>query len=396
MTPSLFWPNLTSMRRFSWIAIPVVAVAAAFAQSPGGSSGGANSGGPGTPHTTPVVSLKIPNETAPPGGVAQMKFLNTEPTPISSGRPHGLFDPTMFDDIWGIQLFNSLGDLNGVALIDGSSFSIDYVSDGTLQGTDYPVMTIALHVRPDAVPGSHSQFDLDNSTSFDVNSVAAIVKPIAPATITVGGSISIVNVVPGGGLQPAGSLVKILGLGFQPRTQIQLNNVQAKSVSVVSPTEIDIVLAQATDMTGKKIQVVNPDGSQDTYFSYLRGISMGVSNWGLLNSCVPIFSSVTHSYALFPSIAPAASSQFSGIAVQNPSSLPVNITVSLFDAAHALVGTSTVPIPPGYRFMREIHELLGATAASGDTVVVTADQPIQVFAYMADTAAHTVTPVAAQ
>jgi hypothetical protein len=393
MTPFCFWPNLTSMRSLSRFAISLLAVAAGFAQGPGGNSQG---GGPGTTHNTPAVSLKIPNETVPPGGVAQMKFLNTEPTPISSGRPHGLFDPTMFDDIWGIQLFNSLGDLNGVALVDGSSFSIQYISNGTLQGTDYPVMTIALHVRPNAVPGSRSQFDLDPSSSFNVSSVPAIVKPIAPATVTVGGSISIVNVVPGGGLQPAGAVIRLQGLGFQPRTQVQLSNVQAKSISVVSSTEIDIVLAQATDMTGKKIQVVNPDGSQDTYFSYLRGVNMGVSNWGLLNSCVPIFSSVTHSHAVFPAIAPAGPSQFSGIAVQNPTSLPVNVTVSLRNTSNSVIGQSTIPLPSGYRFMREIHELLGITAAPGNTVVVTADQPIQVFAYMADTAAHTVAPIAAQ
>lgn len=384
MTLVDFWPTLTSMRSLSRFPISLLAVAAVFAQGPGGSGNKA------------VISLKITNETVPPGGVAQMKFLNTEPTPISSGRPHGLFDPTMFDDIWGIQLFDSLGDLNGVALVDGSSFSVQYISNGTLQGTDYPLMTIALHARPTAVPGSHSQFGLDPSTSFNVSSVPAVVKPIAPATVTIGGTISIVNVVPGGGPQPAGAVIRIEGLGFRPRTQVQLNNVPAKSVSVVSSTEIDIVLAQATDMTGKKIQVVNPDGSQDTYFSYLRGVNMGVSNWALLNNCVPIFSSVTHSRAVFHALAPAGPQQFSGIALQNPSSFPVNVTVSLRDAANSLIAKSTLPLPSGYRFMREIHELLGATAAPGNTLIVTADQPIQIFAYIADIAAHTVTPFAAQ
>jgi hypothetical protein len=122
---------------------------------------------------------------------------------------------------------------------------------------------------------------------------------------------------------------------------------------------------------------------------------MGVSNWGLLNSCVPIFSAVTHSRAVFTSIAPENSSEFSGIAVQNPGLLPVNITVSLFSAAGEPVSSATLPVPPGYRFMREVHELTGATAAAGDYMVVTASAPIQVFGYMADTISHTVTPFAA-
>src|SRR5262249_58250287 len=33
------------------------------------------------------ISLQIPNESGPPGGVVQMKFIVTEPTPISSGGP---------------------------------------------------------------------------------------------------------------------------------------------------------------------------------------------------------------------------------------------------------------------------------------------------------------------
>ena len=324
-----------------------------------------------------------------------MKFLNTEPTPISSGRPHGLFDETMFDDVLGIQLFNSLGDLNGVALVGGPSISLAFVSNGALQGTDYPVMTIALHVRASAVVGSTTQFDLDSSSTFDVNATPAMVKPIAPATVTVGGSISIVNVVPGGGLLPAGSVVKVYGLGFHSRTQVQLSNVHTQSIAVVSPTEIDMTLAQPTDMTGKKIQVVNPDGSQDTYFSYLRGINMGVSTCSLINSAVPIFSSVTHSQAVFSSIAPALPSQVSGIAVQNPELIPVNVTVFLYSARHTLLGRATLPIPPGYRAMREFHELTGAAATPGSYAVVSASAPIQVFGFLADNAARTFTPFAA-
>ena len=271
-----------------------------------------------------------------------MKFLSTEPTPISTGRPHGFYDDSMFDDVLGIELFNPAGDLNGVALVSGGAISVNFECVGALQGTDYPVMTVAMHVRPDALPGSQSQFDLDPSTAFTVNYLPAIVKPIAPATITVGGSISVTNVAPGGGVLPAGTVVKIEGLGFERRTQVQLSGIPAQSVAVVSPTEIDIVLQQATNMTGKKIQVVNPDGSQDTYFSYMRGINLRASNQPMLAHAVPIFSSATHSQAAFTPVAPGSADQFSGLAMQNQNLEIANVTVTLYSAYNQALSSTAI------------------------------------------------------
>src|SRR5690348_17588364 len=89
------------------------------AGGPGPSSG---SGGGGS--STPQVSLHIPNETAPPGGLAQMKFMVTEPTPISTGGPSLAFAAATFDAVWGIELFSPTGDVNGVATVNGSRINI--------------------------------------------------------------------------------------------------------------------------------------------------------------------------------------------------------------------------------------------------------------------------------
>ena len=57
-----------------------------LAQGPGpgggGPGSGSGSGGSGSPQQ---ISFHVPNETAPPGGLVQMKFMVTVPTPISSG-----------------------------------------------------------------------------------------------------------------------------------------------------------------------------------------------------------------------------------------------------------------------------------------------------------------------
>src|SRR5215471_4345489 len=297
-------------------------------------------GGPGPSESNNQVSFHIPNEMAPPGGVVQMKLMVTTPTPISSGGPRFAFDAT-FDDVWGVELFNPTGDVNGAAVVNGSNVNVFYTTSSAAQGTDYPIMTVALHVRPDAVPGSQTQFSLDPSSTWILGLLGpATLKPMTPATVTVGGTISITNVVPGGGSLPAGSVVSIQGMGFQSKTQAQLNAIKASSINVISSNLIQFTLAEATNMTGQKIQVVNPDGSQDTYFSYMRGLSLFASNHALLQNTFPVFSSLTHSSAAYPPIGSLPASQFSGVAVQNPNLTATVVTVSLYSAQNVQLGSS--------------------------------------------------------
>ena len=352
-------------------------------------------GGPGPSGSNNQVSLHIPTEMAPPGGVVQMKLMVTAPTPISSGGPRLSFDST-FDAVWGIELFNPTGDVNGAAVINGSQVNVFYTTSSGPQGTDYPIMTVALHVRPDALPGSQTQFSLDPASTWILGLLGpATLKPMTPATVTVGGTISITNVVPGGGLLPAGSVVNIQGMGFQPNTQIQLNAIKASSIAVIGPNQIQFTLAEATNMTGQKIQLVNPDGSQDTYFSYMRGIPLFASNYALLQNTVPIFSSLTHSSATYAPMDAWLPSQITGIAVQNPNPAPAVVTVSLYSAQNVQVGGSTINVPAGYRFIAETSEVTNAAPQVGSYVVVTSTQPVQSFAFIADKSQSTLFPFGA-
>ena len=355
-------------------------------------------GGPG-PSGSPTVTtnqvfLHIPDEAAPADGVVQMKFMVTEPTPISSGGPRFAFART-FDAVRGIELFSPSGDVSGVAVVNGSQVSVFYSTSSGTQGTDYPIMTVSLHVRPDAAFGSQDQFSLDPSSTWILGLLGvATLKPVAPATVTVAGTISITNVVPGGGALPAGSVVSIQGMGFQPGTQVQLNAIKASAITVVNPNEIQFTLAEATNMTGQKIQVVNPDGSEDTYFSYMRGIPLLLSDRPLLRSAIPIFSSVAHSRAVYAPMGTLLSNQFSGIAVQNPSLEPAAITISLY-AGQNVLGSSTIKLPSGYRFIAETSELTNATPQLGSYVVVTSTQPVQSLGFIADGAQSTLQPFSA-
>jgi hypothetical protein len=298
-------------------------------------------------------------------------------------------------NVVGIELFNPNGDVDGVALIGPSMISIESITSTGTQGSDYPIMIVSLQVQPAIAVGTKFLFSLDPSSTWTLGLLGtATMRPILPATITVGGSISITNVVPGGGVQPAGTVVDIQGIGFQPDTQVQLSDIKTSSVTVVGPQDIQVVLAEPTQMTGKKIEVNNPDGSRDTYFSYMRGIPLGSSNEPLLASALPIFSSVTYSQAVFASAA-SSISQFSGIAVQNPNLTAANVTFTLFSSTGAPLGSSTIVIPFGNRLMRELSELTGATPTAGSYVTVSSDVPVEMFAFLGDNANQSVVPYVA-
>src|SRR5262245_28542750 len=77
------------------------------------------------------VSMRIPNESAPPGGVVQMKLIVTEPTPISSGGP--IVPKPTGSTVKGVQLFNPAGDICGVAMVGASEVRVAYVTSNGMQ-----------------------------------------------------------------------------------------------------------------------------------------------------------------------------------------------------------------------------------------------------------------------
>jgi hypothetical protein len=128
----------------------------------------------------------------------------------------------------------------------------------------------------------------------------------------------------------------------------------------------------------------------------LRGIPLLQSARLLLQNTVPIFSSVTHSKAVYGPIGTLLPSQFSGIAVQNPNILSANVTVSLYSAQNALLASSTLTLPSGFRLTQETSEMMnGVAAPSGSYILVSSSEPVQSFALIADESQSTLFPFAA-
>src|SRR5205085_7073645 len=84
---------------------------------------------------------------------------------------------------------------------------------------DYPFVTVTLTI-PSTVPaGSTYPLSLSNALFVGPSGPFSFTDP-KPGTLTVGGSISIRGLVPGGGTWPAGTVITVQGTGFKSTTKL--------------------------------------------------------------------------------------------------------------------------------------------------------------------------------
>jgi hypothetical protein len=217
-------------------------------------------------------------------------------------------------------------------------------------------------------------------------------QQVLRGTFTVGGSVSINNVVPGGGLVPAGATVTVSGMGFQPGARVEIDEVELVSTRYVGPTQLEVVLAGTTEMHGRRVRVRNRDRSAATYHSYLRAAALAESRLPLLAATFPIFSTRTFTQSFFLPVVDR--NLFLGLALQNPSSQGALITIELFSAARQLISSSSFTLPSQTRISREISEYLSEFRPRlGDYLRVSSNVPVQVIGLVGNEAAGTVVPV---
>ncbi len=346
------------------------------------------------------AEIRISNEIAPPGGMAQIKVSLTSPKPIITGNMTADLSDFMFDSIDGIAMFSSTGDVVGAATVNGRKINARFTSpNGTFGSvTDYPILTIAVTLSKFAVPGQKVTVALDPNASFWQDLLGPVTVSLIPGSITVGGSVSITNVLPGGGAIPAGGVVNVLGMGFSQKTKFIIKGLNVASIQYVSPTQFQVVAKQAGPLDGVQFVALNPDNSTDSYFSYMRGVPQGVSSQPLLAVTVPVFSLLTATEAVLPSTISTQLNPdyFTGIALQNPSPGPVAVTVEARASDTSLLGTTAFTLTNGSRISREASELFGATLPTGAYMRVLASQPVQVMGMLGRVSTGTVLPLAAK
>jgi hypothetical protein len=347
--------------------------------------------------TTPTT-IRVSSETVPAGGLAQIKVLLTSPKPITTGVMDVDLSGVFFDSIDGIALFSGTGDVVGAATVDRGVVNVKFSSPRGTFGTDqdYPLLSVAVTLSKSVVAGQVFPAMLDSAASIWRDLLGASMPfEFKQGSITVGGSVAISNVVPGGGALPAGTIVSIYGSGFSPRSKFTLRNLKTSSVQYVSPNEFRLTLKDPAVMDGTLIQVQNPDNSSASYYSYLRGVPVGQSTHSLLTRTVPVFSTATIYEALLPATVSAVNHDyFTAIALQNPALIPATITLESHDAAGAAIGTTQVTLGSGTRIAREISELTGAPLAAGSYLRIISAVPVQALGILANEPAGIVTPIA--
>jgi hypothetical protein len=344
----------------------------------------------------PGVSLSVSRETAPPGGIAQMKVFVTEPKPISTGGAFMAFDA--YADVVGIALMNPNQDVAGVALVRGTDVSLAFTSPSATFGTslDYPVLVVAGHVPVDALIGAKYPLTIDATALqlLDPNGVAYPVE-VKPGFLVAESGVSIHDISPGSAVVPAGGVVTITGSNFSPKTNIRFKESRLAQVRYISPRRIDVVVARTTTMHGMHVKAKNPDGSQATYFSYQRTRSASPSTDPVLQYAVPLLPPATVTAATV-ALPPAAAATTYGIAVQNIEPADAVASVDLIDAGGVTIGNASLSVPSRRYVVRELVELFGFAPDGAARIRVTSAAPIQVIGIAANQTAGTATPIVAQ
>ena len=367
----------------------VAAVFSGFAPALSAATASSSTTGIGT-----GLSLKVLARTAPAGGVAQLTLTLTEPKPIATGC--GLLSPSpSFDGVLGAALFNGAGtpsNVAGAAVIDGTSVQLQTVSpagDFGLASAD-PIAVISFHVAATAAAGEGGKMTVNPTSQFFDPAGALYAEQIKPGSFTVGGSVSIDDVIPGSGFLPAGSTVTVMGTGFVPDTSLEIDGLSVLATTFVSTNRIDAVTRFDGELHGTRITATNPDRSRAAYYSYMRAARVGESARPLLARTMPIFPGNAASAAFVPVI--GAAGHFFAIAVQNPDVLPAEVSLEIVSGDGPIAATA-ISLPPRSRIAREMRELFGITAPAGSFVAVTSDRPVHVLGLDGDDAAASVAPV---
>jgi|SRR5579859_4569877 len=341
-------------------------------------------GGQNPPGTAEVRTL---SERVPAGGTVQVKFLLTQPRPISSG---GAGTPVNGFTVDGVFIFSPMGDAAGAAVVQNGSLFISVISPLSDFGTnlDYPFLAVTMDIPSTVRPGSTFPLALTADSSFQTPTGPLTFVEPKPGMLTIAGSVSVRGVYPGGGSWPAGTVIRVQGTGFQPNTKIA-TKMKASQATYIGPGEMRFTLLQPATLDMQPIQVTNPDGSQVTYYSYLRGAPIQSPSRPLLQKTEPIFPIRTYSTAVIGPLPLNGPGQFTALAIQNPGTMPVTLTMTIQSSG----ATTMVTLPSGGRLMDEISAILGgANLLEGDVVTVNATSAVQIIGINADENTGTVIP----
>ena len=335
----------------------------------------------------PAVTVRVANASTPPGGTAQIAIFLDTPHTLVSGELVLDLDPKMFGGILSADVFSATGDQAGVATIQGDHLDVSFTSQtggiGRLPGL--PIMVISVPILASVPPATTAIVSLQAGTAAwkDTNNIVYGVSA-APGTLTVQGSLSVKDVLPGGGPQPDGTVVRIEGTGFLPLTTAAIDGVILSSTRFVKSQEIDVTLGGPADLSAKRLAITNPGGEATIFFSALRPNVIHRPDDAALAAVQPILPS--QGYAA----ANAGGFLFThdGIAVENPGPTPVDVlfqSSSYFLNGGETIVPNSVTLPP-YSLYIDSGHALGGDATDRASLSILPSAPIRAVRFSATSA----------
>ena len=327
------------------------------------------------------VSIKVSQERAAPGGLAQVKIRMTDAKPIITGQAR--LSLVGLASVEGIALVSPDDDAAGVAVVRGTDIVLSVLSPSGTFGldSDYPLVTVVGRVPTDASIGETFPVVLHPEALHLVNPAGgSYFAEIDQGQLVSWPSLAIHTVVPGSAVLPAGSTVTISGDDFEPATEIRFGETEAsiRHQQFISRTQIDVTVDDVTPMHGMKIEARNPDGSRVTHFSYQRASRSGKSTHSVLKDVVPLFRSRTTRSATLHLGGTSA-----GIAMQNLNAADVTVQLELLTSAGVSL-TAKLTVPSNKFVVRELPEIFHVQLGGDAVVRVASPMPVQVLGISLD------------
>jgi IPT/TIG domain len=376
------------------VALTLLLVATCVAAKGGGGGGAAG--------------LTVASPTVPPGGLLQMQVFITEPKPILKGKQGvnsrnanaNVVAPALASPLGPVRdaaLFSPAGDVSGVAVTASGATQFFFSSPLNNYGEsiDTPVITLAYPVKATAHTGQTMGLNLDSTESLWLDPKSKpYVFELTSGVMTVGGSLSISDVIPGAGSPPPGTVISIIGVGFESNSKVDFGEAHVATTRFINPNLIEVTLGDdPIEIRGQRIRVENDNKEIATYFPYQRTKRVKKSNHLLVAESLPLFSQTAQTIGYFrPTL---HGTLFTGLALQNLNIAKATATLLLYSKAGALLSTQKVVLATNTYMTRDLVELFpGVKPADGTKLTVTSDIAIEMLGLLGDDSSATLLPVA--
>lgn len=368
-----------------------VALASSFAFASRDGGGGQQATPTPTPTPFAGLSLTIQNATVPPSSNYQFQLMVTEPKPVGQGSAGLTITSSVFGAVAGAAVNDPAGQACGVAVRTVNGFQISVLSPNATLGSngDAAIVTIVQPVRPDAQVGLQVPVNLSNPVFLDASGQPYPLQ-VSPGTLTIGGTLSVTEVIPEGEQVPAGSTISILGTGFTPSVRVDFEVANVVSTRFVSSQEVDVTLDRAILLDGVRIRI-RTDTEEVFFFPYLHTAEVGHSSNPLVAAVDPMFSRVTYTSASLPWT--RTGTAFTGIALQNPGANSAQVTLELLSSANVVLQTASFQLSGKTRMTEDLLDFFAQPGASAAAVRISSSQSIQILGMQGDSATGSVGPI---